>query len=112
MKKFLLLPALLFALMWSCGSGNSEARSGATANDPDGKKLYRQNCVLCHGAKGNLKLNGAVELGLSEMTLEERVIIIKKGRNTMTPFEGRLTDEEIEAVAQYTFTFSDTTDAK
>ncbi len=99
--------AVFFAfVLWACGASEPE-RGGAAAADP-GQQIFRKHCVLCHGAKGNLKLNGAKDLGESQLSLEERVLIITKGRNVMTPFERVLSAEEIEAVARYTFTFSDT----
>ena len=102
-----LVTAVFFAfVLWACGASEPE-RGGAAAADP-GRQIFRKHCVLCHGARGDLKLNGAKDLGESQLSLEERVLIITKGRNVMTPFERVLSAEEIEAVARYTFTFSDT----
>jgi len=70
----------------------------------DGKQLYKRNCITCHGIDGSLKLNGARDITQSKLTLGERVLLIRNGRNTMTAFEGILSPEEINAVAEYTFT--------
>lgn len=103
-----LVAAVFFAfVLWACGASEPERGGAAAAADP-GQQIFRKHCVLCHGAKGDLKLNGAKDLGESQLSLEERVLIITKGRNVMTPFERVLSAEEIEAVARYTFTFSDT----
>lgn len=93
------------AAMISCGQ--SDPNSPSAVNDPadEGRQIFRTHCVLCHGAKGDLQLNGAKVLGESELTLEERILVITNGRNTMTPFSKILSPEEIEAVAKYTFTF-------
>jgi len=66
--------------------------------------VFRQNCVICHGANGQLGLNGAKDLSKSERTLEERVQIITYGKNLMAPFRTILSPEEIAAVAAYTLT--------
>jgi len=69
----------------------------------DTKKLFRKYCVTCHGIDGSLKTNGAVDLRYSVLNLEERVLVISKGRNVMTAFEGVLTSDEINSIAKYTF---------
>lgn len=107
------LAGLLLALA-GCESGAKKiTRLGAEASaqsaiggvpQPDGQALFRQYCVLCHGADGKLGLNGAKDLTQSALTLDERILIITKGKNLMTPFGEMLTPEEIRAVAAYTTT--------
>ncbi len=80
-------------------------KAGQNVAAPDGMALFRQNCVVCHGADGRLGLNGAKDLTLSPRPLEERVQIITHGKNLMTPFGNILTSEEIMAVANYTLSF-------
>jgi cytochrome c6 len=77
--------------------------SGAAAT-PDGMAVFRQNCVICHGADGKLGTNGAKDLTVSELPLEGRIQIITNGKNLMTPFKAVLTEAEIQAVANYTLT--------
>jgi mono/diheme cytochrome c family protein len=97
----------------ACGSPEEEiARKSAAAREnaaavtaPDGMAVFRKNCVTCHGADGALGLNGAKDLGLSTLTLEERVNIITNGKKLMTPFGSILSPAEIQAVAAYTQTF-------
>ena len=114
MKRILTLVFLLVSVVLTiaCSSSNGQGSEAALNQEPDGEKIFKTNCVICHGIKGNLQLNGAKVLGESELSLEERILVIKNGRNTMTPFGGLLSDEEIEAVAKYTFTFSDSTDVE
>lgn len=69
-----------------------------------GEAVFKQNCVTCHGIKGDLGMNGAKNLIASELTLPERIERIKYGKNAMTAFEKTLSLEQIEAVAAYTFT--------
>lgn len=67
--------------------------------------LWKQNCALCHGNDGKLGINGAKDLGKSELSMELRTEVIKKGRGKMTGFEHALSEKQIEALAKYTFTF-------
>ena len=109
--KQIIVFVVLVLMIWACGN-NSDDKSSAgtdktTTSTPapvaqiDGKKIYRQNCVTCHGMKGDMGASGAHDLTASELSLEERVIVITKGRGVMTPFEGRLSAEKIAAVAAY-----------
>ena len=71
-----------------------------------GQQLFETHCKLCHGSDGKLELNGAKDLNLSQLTLEERMIMVSNGKNAMTPFKNILTEEEIQRVARYTLKFS------
>ena len=70
------------------------------------KDTFKQYCALCHGMDGSLQLNGAKDFSESILTLEERVDIITNGKNTMTPFKGILSPEQIQELAEYTLNFS------
>ena len=84
---------------------NSDPKgTGKAAPASEGKAVFEKNCKLCHGADGRLGLNGAKDLTASLLTLEERIQMIAKGKNLMTPFEKILSPQEIEAVALYTLT--------
>ncbi len=109
---FLLLSLLL--VLVACGSDSTSSNGDSNeAEDPaeeaaaaiDGQKIFRTYCITCHGIDGKLELNGAKDLGLSEMSLDEKILHITNGKGLMTPFKGILTDEEIKAVAEYTSTF-------
>jgi cytochrome c6 len=91
---------LLMAIIFAC-SGKESSKS---TNAPDGEAIYKKYCTLCHGVDGKLGLNGSKDITISKLTEPERVIQITKGKNTMTPFEGILSPEEIQAVAAYTMT--------
>ena len=95
MKRIFTLISLL-SLVWCCiskGKNNSEIT---------GKDLFKENCVLCHGIKGDLMTNGAKNLNLSKISLEERILVITNGRNVMTGFATKLSTEEISKVAEFT----------
>jgi mono/diheme cytochrome c family protein len=70
-------------------------------DDIDPKKLFKINCALCHGFKGNMMVNGAKDLTKSEISMKEAVAQIYHGKGLMTPYKGILSDAEIVAVAKY-----------
>jgi mono/diheme cytochrome c family protein len=69
-----------------------------------GEKVYRTYCIVCHGIDGKLELNGAKDLSVSVIPLEERIAQVTNGKGLMTPFQGILTEEQIRQVSEYTFT--------
>lgn len=91
----------LILVLAACG-GDAETSSSSNV---DAKAVYTKYCVLCHGEDGKRETNGAKDLTLSTMPLDERVALIKNGKNLMTPFEGILTPEEMRAAAEYTMAF-------
>lgn len=92
-----------FLLFVSCQSNGG----GESTSTPEGQQVYTKYCVNCHGAKGNMGMSGAADLTQSTLNLKERILVIKKGRGTMTSFNNLLSKEEIEAVARYTQKFSE-----
>ncbi|MBK7935583.1 MAG: cytochrome c [Lewinellaceae bacterium] len=95
----------------ACGSAEEQinrraaaAQAAGASSSPDGMAIFRQYCVVCHGADGKLGLNGAKDLSASILTPEERINIITNGRKLMTPFNEILSADEIKAVAEYTQT--------
>ena len=78
--------------------------SKTTSSGPNGMAVFRNNCVICHGADGKMGMNGAKDLSASTLTAEERISIITNGKNLMTPFKALLSEAEIKAVAEYTQT--------
>lgn len=96
----LVISFILLAFVIAC-AGKEKAPSG-TASLADGEQVFKKYCIICHGADGKLGVNGAKDLTVCKLTLEEREMQIKKGKNVMTPFEGILTEEQIKAVASYT----------
>ena len=93
----------------ACSSDASVKTNEASGVTPpkhnlDGKAIYRQHCVTCHGADGTLGLNGAGDLTKSALPIEDRIVQVTKGKNLMTAFKGVLSPEEIHAVAAYSET--------
>ena len=72
----------------------------------DGKTIFKSFCVTCHGIDGSLMANGAKDLRISTMPIEERIHVITNGRNIMTSFGSTLSKVQIKAVAEYTQTLN------
>jgi len=66
-----------------------------------GLNIYNAACTDCHGVDGTMGVGGAKDLTASTLSHADKVAIITNGKGLMTPFQGRLSEEEIEAVATY-----------
>ena len=79
-------------------------RQGGNASADDPKALFTSNCAGCHtfAAAGS---TGTVGPNLGEITLPADGIAeqIRNGGGGMPPFEGQLTDEQIQALAKFVF---------
>src|SRR6056297_246330 len=71
-----------------------------------GKRLFKIHCVSCHGINGKMGFNGAKDLTESQLSLDERKVLIAYGKESMMAFKSILSAEEIEKVAKYSMTFS------
>ena len=70
----------------------------------DAKRIFKINCTICHGLKGNMMINGAKDLTKSKINLTNSVAQVYFGKGLMTPYSNILSDEEIVAVAKYSET--------
>ncbi len=106
MKKIIIF-CLIAGFVYACGgqeqSSSSKSKSSAATKKSAelGKSVYKTYCLQCHGAKGNLRLNGASDLTISELSLIDRIEVISNGRNTMLPYKNTLNDKQIAAVSRY-----------
>jgi cytochrome c6 len=104
MKKMIVMAIVMVAIV-ACSGGNKKSTADSKASASiDGAKIYKSNCMLCHGDDGKLGLNNSKDLTVSKLTKEERIDIITNGKNTMVGFSSLLDEDEIKAVADYTFT--------
>lgn len=94
---------LLGFICYACGGDGNKPKSDKPRNIL-GEKVYKRNCLACHGMDGKAKTNGALDITESTLELDERILLIKNGRKTMTPFKSMLSEKEIKAVAEFTFT--------
>lgn len=71
-----------------------------------GAQVFAANCAACHAGGGNV-VNGAKTLKIDALQQYEMASIeaiqyqVTNGKNAMPAFGGRLTDEQIENVANY-----------
>jgi mono/diheme cytochrome c family protein len=80
------------------GAGGAEAGGDST----DGKTIFSSNCGSCHtladaGTNGNVGPN----LDQAKPSRELAVERVTNGKGAMPPFKGQLSDEQIQAVAEY-----------
>ncbi|HEX9289570.1 MAG TPA: c-type cytochrome [Anaeromyxobacteraceae bacterium] len=80
----------------------------APARAEDGKALFAQKCASCHGPDGKGKTKMGEKLGAKDLTKETKeplAEIVKDIENGKPPkmlaYKGKLTDEQIKAVAEY-----------
>ncbi len=79
-------------------------QQGGNASADDPKALFTSNCASCHtftaaGATGTVGPNLDQSSATSEAIAEQ----IRNGGGGMPPFEGQLTDEQIQALAKFVF---------
>lgn len=109
MRQIVVLLVLLGAFVIACNTSTPSNPQTATkegadsqTSGPSGALVYRERCVTCHGANGRMGNNGAKMLPESPLNVAQRIEVVTYGRNIMPAFEEMLTQEEIEAVVQFT----------
>lgn len=96
---FFLAPFFLF----SCGEDPKDKNPDGSYN---GEHLYKKNCNMCHGPRGDMGSSNAKNLRTSKMSKKKKFNIIKYGQGDMQKFDF-LSDEEIEAIVDYIESFKD-----
>ncbi|RUS46615.1 cytochrome c [Cohnella sp. AR92] len=101
---------LAASILSACGGGGGDnpAAPPASSSKPlsgpeETVKLYRNNCISCHGTelqgmmgdKSNLQQVGA------RLTKDEIKAQIENGGSLMKPFKDKLSAEEIEALSSW-----------
>jgi cytochrome c oxidase subunit II len=73
-----------------------------SGEEPEGASLFTENCGSCH-TLSEAGTSGTIGPSLDDLTLEEAAIEeqIRNGGGGMPPFEGQLSDEQIQALVQY-----------
>jgi mono/diheme cytochrome c family protein len=76
------------------------------AQAADGKAIFASKCTVCHGADGKGQSTMGKKLGVKDLTVTKLSPAdvegtVTKGKGKMTPFEGKLSAEEIKAVAAF-----------
>lgn len=80
---------------------SSKPQTTAKVGGLNAAKIYKLNCVSCHGPDGDMAFNGASNLVTSTLSKEETIQVITKGRKTMMAYGNILGKEKIEAVTDY-----------
>lgn len=104
MKNNMLFSILFFTSIfcWACEDEKPRRRVVAESERMEGATIFRKNCVTCHGVDGGLGMNGAANLSVSILSLDERILVVTNGRGTMQAWKSILSEAEIKAVAEYT----------
>lgn len=79
----------------------ASASGTKSSSNRKGRLIYKQYCVICHGADGKLAVSDAKDLSVSTISMEERIDQITNGRGLMTPYKDILSEEQIKLVAEY-----------
>lgn len=104
--------SFIILIVFSCSGGSDRTKSTVDekpTTQPEesavnGQRIFKVSCAICHGNDGKLGANGSKDLTKSILTIDERIQLITKGKNTMPAQEGILSADEIKAVAQYSLT--------
>jgi cytochrome c6 len=77
----------------------------AAARAEDASALYAKRCASCHGKDGKGtpvgQKMGAKDLTAATGSEADLAAVIANGKGKMTPYKGKLTDEEIQSLAKY-----------
>ena len=105
MVKIVLAGLLVLAVASTARSAASPSGTGQKKEADPTKDLYVANCQMCHGVDGSapVKEMGFVGRKWTTKTAAEAAKVITEGvpGTAMLPFEGRLTKEQIMALARY-----------
>jgi mono/diheme cytochrome c family protein len=103
---------LVGGVVSGCGGGGSKstaeptttttATETAAAPAASGAQLFSNNCETCHGPNG---AGGHVGPDLQKSPVAENLARVEKqirnGSGAMPPFEGKLSNNQIDMIAQY-----------
>ena len=71
----------------------------------EGREVYARSCASCHGSAGDggvgRKLSGGAVVE-AYPNIKDQIDLIASGKGTMPSYTGRLTGQQMEAVARYT----------
>ena len=92
------------ALAAGCGggsSGGSTGGGGSGGGTPDGAALFSDKCSGCHGDQGQGGVGPNLQESAKAGDIDQVIEQITNGGGGMPAFKGQLSDQQIQAVAQY-----------
>ena len=96
---------VLFGILIFSSCRNKSKQKNNTVSDnmfmAKVSRVYGFKCAICHGKEGVSVIQTAPNLTESDMTLEEKVAIIKYGKTTMPPQNEVLDAKTIKGLALY-----------
>ncbi len=104
LKTFLILCSVI-----SCTNTSSNETQLSNENDllAYGKGIYENQCVACHGKKGNGQFSGSKDLTKTSLNETEIGDLVYHGRKNMPAFKDRLGEPEIQAVSKFVLTLKE-----
>lgn len=87
-------------LLLACAAADGSSINDGTPISP-GESTFRNQCVMCHGRKGNLNMSGAKDLTKSALTKEEMIAIVTNGKGGMIGFGKTLSKKQVEEVVDH-----------
>ena len=85
----------------------SESGSQEAGGQPDGQKLFEQNCASCHGIGGDVNPGSGHDINFTSTAFHKMITdgqmkdTIKYGKGMMPAFEGSLSDADVNALVVY-----------
>jgi mono/diheme cytochrome c family protein len=102
-KPRLAVAALLVAFVAGCGgSDEDDSATPAPATAANGAQLFTANCSSCHTLAA-AKASGKVGPDLDQLRPGPELVTkqVNDGGGSMPSFKGKLSDEQIKAIADY-----------
>jgi cytochrome c6 len=109
-SQIIIVVAILALSAAACSSDAAKTQAVITSQSlkenpiSNGKVLFEEKCVLCHGADGTAGISNAANLQKSKMDTISMIKVISNGKNTMPAFSEQLGTGEIEQITNYAFT--------
>ncbi|WP_019504263.1 c-type cytochrome [Pleurocapsa sp. PCC 7319] len=106
MQKIITIVALTLVIFFSTININSDALAETAINLDRGAAVFKANCAGCHAKGGNIVRRGKNlklrALHKNKVDTEEAIaLLVKNGKNNMSAYGDKLSDEEIADVSAY-----------
>jgi len=100
MQKIITSSIVIYFLLFSCQEhGNTNTKT--LSKEERSKKLFIDNCVVCHGEDGKRQLANASDLSISKLQKKELKEIISNGRKSMPPYKSVFDEDELNLLVEY-----------